>query len=77
MSWDNIAEICYFTALAEFLVFSKNKKVSTMTYNKMRMEKDAIEMTISRRRYRVIKQYLQQPIVGMPEKVKERLEREK
>lgn len=43
----------------------------------MRMEKDAIEMTISRRRYRVIKQYLQQPIVGMPEKVKERLEREK
>lgn len=76
ISWDEITEVYYFSAIAQFLVFSKNKKVSVMTYNKMRLEKDTIELTLSKKRYEVIKQYLQQPIINLPEKVKQRMEQE-
>lgn len=69
--WDGIAEVYCFTALAIFIKFSKDRKLSTMKYDKMRGYKNAIEFTLSRRRYAVVAQYLQQPIVNMPEAVKD------
>ena len=77
ISWDEMAEVVYKEHLIPFVFFSKTQKLSRMTYNKAIAVKDAVQITISRRRYKVIAQYLQQPIVGMPDKVKEQLSKGK
>ncbi len=77
ISWDDMAEVFFIDSLVEYLMFSKTKQISRMSYWKASMVKDAIQITLSKKRYAVIKQYLQQPIVGMSDKVKARLEQEK
>ncbi len=77
ISWDEMAEICYKEHGWAFLFFSKTQNISELTYNKAIAVKDAIQISFSQRRYAVIEQYLLQPIVGMPDKVKERLSRNK
>ncbi|MDE7405871.1 MAG: hypothetical protein K2M89_03235 [Clostridiales bacterium] len=68
ISWDEMAEATYMLHLIPFLFFSKTKKLSTMTYNKAIAVKDAIQISLSKRRYAVIMQYLQQPIVNLSAK---------
>ena len=77
ISWDEMAEAYSFISVVRFVTFSKYKKVSTMSNWKMRGEKNAIEMTLSKKRYAVIAQYIKQPIVGLPDSVKAQLTREK
>ncbi|MDE6201766.1 MAG: hypothetical protein K2M47_07850 [Clostridiales bacterium] len=68
ISWDEMAEATYMSHLIPFLFFSKTKKLSTMSYNEAIAVKDAIQITLSKRRYAVIAQYLKQPIVNLPAK---------
>ena len=68
ISWEEMAEATYMFHGLPFLFFSKTKKLSTMTYNKAIAVKDAIQITLSKRRYAVIVQYLKQPIVNLSAK---------
>ncbi|MCH5162464.1 MAG: hypothetical protein J1G38_03120 [Clostridiales bacterium] len=77
ISWDEMTEARYFVQVSEQMIFSKTKKLSNIPRLKWHKEKDVIFMGFSKKRYKVIEQYLQQPIVGMPDKVKERLTRDK
>ena len=74
ISWDEMAEVCYYVALLECLVFSKSQKLTMVRRSKWYRVKDTIHIALGKKRYAVIAQYLQQPILGMPEVVKDRLE---
>ena len=73
ISWEEMAEIWYVENLLPFLFFSKTKKVSEMTYNKAIAVKDAVQISFSKRRYKFIAQYMKQPIVGLPDYIKDQL----
>ena len=77
IAWQDLAEARYFISVSEQMAFSKTKKLEYIQRNKWYKEKDIIFIGFSKKRYEVISQYLQQPIVGMPDKVKERLTKEK
>lgn len=66
ISWDEMAEVNFVSHLFPFLFFSKTKKLSAMPYNKAIAVKDAIQITLNKKRHAVIAQYLQQPIVNIP-----------
>ncbi len=74
ISWNEIAEVRYFLYVSEQIVFSKSRELASIPLLKWHKLKDIIFMGLSKKRYAIMKQYLQQPIVGMPDKVKARLE---
>lgn len=74
ISWDELADVRYYLWVSEQIVFSKTKKLTNVPMPQVHKIKDRIIMGFSKKRYAVINQYLQQPIVGLPDKVKARLE---
>ncbi len=77
MAWNEIADIRYYTTLIGYFVFSKTKYLCEIPSSKWYRIKDTVFFTVSKKRYNVIKQYLQQPIFGIPYYVKADLEKEK
>ncbi|MDE5562566.1 MAG: hypothetical protein K2J01_03360 [Clostridiales bacterium] len=77
ISWDDMAEARFYTAVSNQMVFSKTKELGAIPMSKWYKEKDIIFVGFSKKRYEVISQYLQQPIVGMPDKLKDRLSHNK
>lgn len=75
ISWDDMTEICYKENVWPFLFFSKTKKLSEMEYNKAIKVKDAIQLSFSKKRYKIISHFTRQPIIGMPDKIKDKLSR--
>lgn len=65
ISWDNMAEARFFTQVSNQMVFSKTKKLGAIPMIKWHKEKDIIFVGFSKKRYEVISQYLQQPMVGI------------
>lgn len=77
ISWEEMVEARYFISITGQIIFSKTKSLNYIPLSKWHKIKDIIFLGLSKKRYRVIKQYLQQPILCMPEEVKARFERRK
>ncbi|MDE7405499.1 MAG: hypothetical protein K2M89_01320 [Clostridiales bacterium] len=73
ISWDDMAEARFYTAVSNQMVFSKTKKLGAIPMGKWHKEKDIIFVGFSKKRYEVISLYLQQSMVGMPVKLKDKL----
>ena len=67
ISWDDMREACYKFNMLGWLFFSKTKKMSEIPFHETWKTKDYIHISLSKKRYNLIMQYLQQPIVDMPE----------
>lgn len=76
--WDEMAEARFFISVSYQMIFSKTKKLANIPRGRWYKVKDVIFIgLLSKKRYAVIAQYLQQPIVGMPDKIKAQLSRSK
>lgn len=65
MKWDEIYEISYFESGMAFLLFSKKRSVQGMSYWKITGIKDLIQIQLTQKNYDFVKQYIQQPIIGL------------
>ena len=65
--WDDMREACYKFNMLGWLFFSKTKKMSEIPFHETWKTKDYIHISLSKKRYNLIMQYLQQPIIDMPE----------
>lgn len=65
ISWYDMAEARFFTSVSNQMVFSKTKKLGAIPMSKWQKEKDVIFVGFSKKRYKVISQYLQQPMAGI------------
>ena len=76
MKWDGIYEISYFESGMGFMMFSQTKSIKGMSYGKIAKIKDLIQLQLTKKNYDAVKQYIQQPIIGLSEEIKRRLKLE-
>lgn len=79
MTWDEIADIAFSQFLLTpygYLWFSKTKKISYISMERRYKVKDAIMISLNKKRYAVIKQYIKQPITGLSEETAKALKLE-
>ena len=67
MKWDEIYEISYFESGMPFLIFSQTKSIQGLSYWKITKIKNLIQLQLTQKNYDVVKQYIQQPIIGLTE----------
>ena len=70
ISWDEMADVAFTPNLLYVngvIWFSKTRKISEIDPFKRYKVKDAIAISLYKKRYAVIKQYIKQPIVGLTE----------
>ncbi len=77
ISWDELAEARYYIRVSQQMIFSKTQSLGVIPMLKWQKLKDVIFIGFSKRRFKVIKHYIQQPIVGMSQKMLERLDKTK
>ncbi len=73
MKWDEIYEISYFESGMAFLMFSQTKSIKGMSYGKIAKIKNFIQLQLTQKNYDAVKQYIQQPIIGLTEEKKRQL----
>lgn len=67
MQWNEINEIRYVEHGLPFLFFSKNKNINEMNFNVLTKQKEIIGFALNRKVYKILKQYIEQPIEGLDE----------
>ncbi len=67
IKWDEIVEMRYYERILPFVIISNNQTLEGVDYNKAVKQKGTFQINLTPKVYKAIKNYANQPIIGLSE----------